>query len=369
MPRFIPTRYPSTVSTGLLGSLALLLCLPLTASDAAAQRPFDIYDPFYRSETARQMFFDGYALTAEVYYRRTGDLQPSSIPVDGETSPQDYQSVPSVADPLGLSFFFDYQLASQLNFRAILDAASGPTGRRITLSWLSLKYHRHLENDDYALRLAVDPTPDGQAGFPQVDAALIYTSALSPLLTSDFAVGIRRVRLGYEDLVVASSDPASEAASIAGLDVLPRIALDGDGNASGSTSQRPVSIYRRAIGWELHAMLNYNIYLDPAGSNIFVSLFGDVSSYDLVEVHREQRGRTNGYAGDAARQEKSPTPISPWSSSSYHGGVIWFRSGLSFARPSYRAVPFLAVPLGQWLPAEDDWPKASVHAGLQLTLR
>ena len=338
---------------------ALLLASSLVPRQLAAQRPFRIYDPFYRSETARRSFFDGYALTAEISYRRPGALQQTSIPVEGEDYQGDYQPA-GTADPIGLSFHLDYQLAKPLDLRAILDASSGPTGRRITLSWLALKYYRHLENADYALRFAVDPAPDGHAGFPQMDAAFIHTSALSPIVSSDFAIGMRRVRLGYQQLIMPES-PGSFALPGTEEEIAP----------PPPESEEPLqaTVYRRAIGLELHAMLNYSFHFDPARSNLFVALFGDLSSYDLIELRREYLPpEEQGDEALAARVAGTPQPVSPWSSE-YRGGVIWLRTGLSFNRPSYRAVPFLAIPLRQWMPEEGRWHRAAAHVGLQFMLR
>ena len=346
----------------LLGGFTLLLAVGPLARYASAQRPFDIYDPFYRSETAQRTFFDGYALTAEISYRRAGELQQTRLPVEGDDHPLEYQTA-TTSDPLGLSFHLDYQLASQFDLRAILDASSGPTGRRITLSWLALKYYRHIEQADYALRFAVDPTPDGRPGFPQVDGAFIYTSMFSPAVSSNFAIGMRRVHIGYEKLLVPEA-PSSESVS-----TLQQRLFHVDSLTASSSV--PTSVHRRAIGWELHAMLNYNFHFDPAGSNLFVALFGDLSSYDLLELQREHLPSSPADEESAATygaDNTSPQPISPWSST-YRGGVIWLRSGISFDRPSYRAVPFLALPLRQWMPDEGPWQQAAPHVGLQLMLR
>ena len=357
--RGLPRAAGKTVS---LSGFVLLFAVGPLARHASAQRPFDIYDPFYQSETAQRTFFDGYALTAEVSYRRAGELQQTRLPVEGEDYPLEYQTA-NTSDPLHLSFHLDYQLASQLDLRAILDASSGPTGRRITLSWLALKYYRHIDHADYALRFAVDPTPDGRPGFPQVDGAFIYTSMLSPTVSSNFAIGMRRVHIGYEKLLVPESPPDKRPSMI--QQRMFRI------DSLAISPSTPTSVYRRAIGWELHAMLNYNFHFDPAGSNFFVALFGDLSSYDLFEMQREHLSSSTAGGESTATygaDNTSPEPISPWSST-YRGGVVWLRSGISFDRPSYRAVPFLALPLRQWMPDEGPWRKVAPHVGLQLMLR
>ncbi|HEX7069279.1 MAG TPA: hypothetical protein VF190_00670, partial [Rhodothermales bacterium] len=60
-------------------SLACLVAL--AALPASAQAPFRVYDPFYRGESARRAFFDGYALTTEIAYRASGSIQ------DGRQTP------------------------------------------------------------------------------------------------------------------------------------------------------------------------------------------------------------------------------------------------------------------------------------------
>ena len=44
----------------------------------------------------------------------------------------------------------------------------------------------------------------------------------------------------------------------------------------------------RALGYEVHAMLSYNLLLDPAGSSVFVSVRGEGGSYSLFETSQRQ---------------------------------------------------------------------------------
>ena len=166
--------------------LWMVLCIPFSA---LAQRPFLLHDPLYRSEQPQRTFFGGYALTAEVSYRNAGALQGDGL-----------QAVE--ADPLGVSFRLDYQLASRIDLSAVIDAAGNTTRRGLSLSWLIFKYYERSEQSSMALRLAVDPSFDSRAGFPQIDVAWLSTSYLSPLSSTEFAFGIRRVRLGYEQWLI-----------------------------------------------------------------------------------------------------------------------------------------------------------------------
>lgn len=301
---------------------------------AAAQRPFRTSDPFYRNETARRDFFDRYALTGEVSYR-SGGAQEEGL---------------TAASDLAFRASFDYELFSRLDLGVIVEAVGGDGGRRVALSWLVLKYYHHLETSDYAFRVAVDPSSGGQVGFPQVDIAFLYTSLFTPLLSSDFALGVRRVNLGYVQFVPPERLPA-----------------DGPLYLRPQPSLR----FTRALGTELHLMLNYNLHFDPAGSNLFFGLLGEGSEYDVIETERPQGGlggdlvpigNAEGLDGSVSAVTETRTP--------FRGGVIWARAGLEFKRPSYQISPFMAVPLQQWQPDDDEqWPQARLHVGLQMMLR
>ena len=320
-------------SLGLL--LGLLFGLGLLPEDATAQRPFRLSDPFYRGETARRHFFDQYALTGEVSYRSAGTFQSDGVPAS--------------SSDLAFRFRFDYELARRLDLSAIFDAVGEAGARQLTMSWLVLKYYRYVEENhsDYAFRLAVDPSSNGRMGFPQVDLAFLYTSLLSPVLSTDFAIGMRRVNIGYAQFV--PPEPLSEG------DIFV-------------IRPRPTVLFTRALGTEGHVMMNYNLHFDPAGSNLFVDFLGEAGSYDLVEAPIE--ANTGGSiadlgAGEGAIQEESEERTS------YRGGVLWVRLGVEFNRPNYQLSPFLGAPMKQWTPdTEDgDWPQARLHFGFQLTLR
>ena len=309
---------------------ALLVGLAAT-SDVYAQRPFRMADPFYRSETARRAFYDRLAFTTELSYR--------PLPVTGS------DGVTAGADPLGLRFRLDYELGDNFDVSGIVDAFSVGNGRSLALSWVILKYYRYLDEADYAFRLAIDPASDGRAGFPQVDLAFLYTSFLSPLFSSDFALGVRRVNIGYFE-----TQPAPVQSD-----------LQGPYANVGSTI-----LSTRAYGTELHTMLNYNVHFDPAGSNVFATLLAEGGRYDLVETLLEPTGR--GPVGpvdnlDNTRMEGEA------SDGDFRGGVVWLRAGAEFNRPSYQAAPFIAAPLKQWSLGDEEPVVARLHIGVRFMVR
>ena len=299
---------------------------------AAAQRPLRVYDPFYRDETARRIFFDRYAFTAEVSYRPAGFIQG-----DGD--------IPSPnADPLALGLRFDYQLASSFDLSILMDAVGGISGRQLSINWVALKYYRTVETEDYAFRLAVDPSSDGRAGFPQMDLAFLYTSLVAPTVSTDFALGLRRVRIGYQQLVRVDAPPP---------DVNDPLV---------TTAPERELIRTRALGWEVHLMMTYNILFDPAGSNLFVTLLGEGGRYDLIEL-----GAVRGRAGPLGENDLGED--APRATTRFRGGVVWARTGLEIDRPSYQFAPYLAVPLQQWKPREGEWPRARLHIGVRFMIR
>lgn len=317
----------------LLG-LAVLVVLP----DAArAQRPFQFYDPFYRGETARRAFYDGYAVTAEVSYRPAGSLQ------DGRQT--------FTRDWLGLAFQLNYQLLPQIDLAGYVDAAASDAGRSLTLSWVALKYYNTVENTDYAFRLAVDPSLDGRVGFPQMDAAFISTTLLSPSLSSDYALGMRRIRKGYQQIVLSPDGEAEVPRPYVGSEVL----------------------FTRAMGWEVHFMMQYAYLLGAARSNVFGSLLFHGGEYELLETSLSDPAPATSPAsltGDAPPETDAPEDDG---AVGYRGGVVWLRTGVEYNRPAYQVLPFVSVPLKQWIPAFDDDrqnpPAARISAGFRFTLR
>ena len=304
--------------------VVVMLLLTVAAQDTHAQRPFLVYDPFYNSETARRVFFDGYSVTTDISCCTFGDsLQTAGGP----------NSAGLFGLPLGVGFHFNYQLARQLDIGAVVDAAGSNSGRSLSISWLSMKYYWTNDNADYAFRLAVDPSTDWQVGFPQLDLAFLSTTLLAPMLSNDFAIGARRIRMGYQRWISAAD----------GRDI----------------------VFTRALGYEVHAMLSYNLLIDPGGSNVFLSVRGEGGSYSLFETSQRevQTGAGASKAGGTAGAE-TPT----WKTD-YRGGVVWIRGGVSFSRPSYIVAPFVSIPVQQWHPEDESHTHADLHAGLRVMLR
>ncbi len=318
----------------MIGLLGLILCCGAHPFSAAAQRPFLSVDPFYRGETARRAFFDGYALSGQIAYRPTGATAAR------EGTPR------AGVDPLGLTFRFDYQLASQLDLGAILDASGGRNGRALSVSWVVLKYYDYAEGTDIAFRLAVDPASDGLVGFPQMDVALLTTSLLTPFITNDLAVGMRRVRMGYERWVRSDSDEKATA------DYAPAPGPDFD------------VVYTRVMGWELHLMTSYKYHFDPAGSYISFSLLAEGGEYELYEASRSDEAP--GAAGPAGAGEAASEPAL---TTTFQSGVLWLRSGIEYSRPSYQVNPFIGIPVVQWISTDEEGVRARLNAGLRLTIR
>jgi hypothetical protein len=292
---------------------------------AAAQRPVQTFDPFYRGETAIRSFYDQYAVTAELSYRPTGLFQNNSS-----------VSSPALgANPIGLNLRFDYQLSSRLDLGAFVDATGSAAGRTLGLSWVTLKYFKHQEGTDYAIRLALDPSSDGRSGFPQADLGFLYTSTLSSFVTSDFVIGIRRVQIGFQEIIPSIPVPINPGDPIV--------------KAPGASNDL---LRGRARGWEVHASWSYNILFDPAGSNMFFSMMAEGGAYDMLE-----------WIVDAE------SDVDNRSLTVYRGGTIWVSSGIEIERPSYQFAPFLSIPFRQWAPSEGEWPTSKVRLGLRLMLR
>lgn len=321
MARRALSTYLSMPLRGFDPSLVWLavIVVAFTPGSADAQRPFRTYESFYRSETARRQFYDRYAFTGEVAYRPAGSVQTDAV------------SAP-VVDPFGMNFRFDYQLTSSLDLGVVVDASGGFAGRSLSLSWITVQYYRTVELSDYAFRLAVDPASDGRTGFPQVDVAFLYTDFLSAELTSDYAIGMRRVRIGYEQLVE----------------------LPPTGENNLGVPEFGVA-FTRALGWELNGMMRYNALFDPAGSSIFFSALGQAGSYELIDATPDETAAADEDSGANVKVTR--------------GGIIWVRSGMKFARPSYEFSPFLGLPVKQWAPSDDSWPRSRLQVGARLMIR
>lgn len=312
--------------------LAALVAL-LVPGAAEAQRPFEVLDPFYQEESARRAFYDGLALSGEVNYRSAGPFR--------QNAEADQRG------PLGLSFRVDYTLTPQIDVSGIFDVSGGLVsqlgGGPVRLSWIVVKPYWHNENTDYAVRIAVDPVNEGGLGFRQTDIAFVSTSNLSPLISSDFAIGLRQAHVGYE-----------------------RLQVDEEGGTLGAavTSADPAFVRTRAIGKEIHVMWGHSLHFDPAGSNFFLTLLGEAMDYDLVASRPfdEDEGANEETAEESEQR------------SSYRGGVGWVRGGFELSRPGYQFSPYASVPMVTWVDAEgetDTWgPRfQNLRFGLRLTLR
>jgi hypothetical protein len=315
------------------GGMLLLLGTGLSGP-AAAQAPAQLNDGLYQSETARRSFFDGYAVGTELFCcART--LKQESGPASSGL----------FGLPLGLRFHLNYALGDRLDLGAVLNASGSTTGRTLAVDWILLKFYQASENDSYAFRLAVDPSVDGMLGFPQIDVALLTSSLLSPFVVANYAIGLRRVRTGYERWTpLEEAEPQPNAALIA-ADPPPRFEIT----------------YQQAFGWELHLLMSYALLLNPARSNVFVGLTGTARYYNLMESARETRTVTEG-AGKRGAEEATV-----WERT-YNGGIVWAQGGLEYNRPSYQLSPFVGLPLLFWS-SETEEAAPRVQAGLRLTLR
>ncbi|MFT4603967.1 MAG: hypothetical protein ACI9W4_000685 [Rhodothermales bacterium] len=313
-------RLPRILST--LGIQRLMLAIVALAAVGAqrvdAQRPIRVFDPFYQDEIARRGFHDRYAVTGELIYRPSGLLSDQSLAT-------------AAGEALGVNLRVDYQLAEYLDVGMHLDASNSGIGSAPSLRWLSLKYYRVDEFTDYAVRFAVDPVAQGISGFPQMDLAFLYGSPSSPIVRTDYAMGIRRVQIGIQELMAVVPAP-----------------IDPDDPIVTPASDRTV-VRTHAFGWEVHMSARYSVVFDPAGSSLYVSLLGEGGSYDLVEW-------------DVATPDLRET-------SEFNGGVIWASTGLQFDRPTYRFGPYLSVPVSQWAPRDGEWPHRRTRVGFRLTFR
>jgi hypothetical protein len=278
----------------------------LTAPGASAQGVRTL-DPFYQGESARRDFYGGLAVSGEVAYRTADLLRPGS----GPAAPND----------LALSVQLDYALLPQVDVAAVIDLSGGigrgPTG----LSWVVVKPYWFNEDTDYAVRLAVDPASEGGLGFRQTDVAFLSSTTYGPALTSDFVIGLRRVRTGY------TLDPEAGLGGELGapLDGPVGPGPEGPGGVAAALAAEDGV---RVIGREIHATWGYNVLFDPAGSHVAVALLAEAGDYRLIPT---------GAAAAAGEGEER-----------VRSGIGWLRAGLEFSRPAYQISPFLAVPLVTW---------------------
>ena len=173
---------PSVRSAFRLGVVAFLGATA-GALPAAAQGGFQTLDPFYRGETTRRAFEGEFAVSAEAAVR-DADLLGVADP-----------GTPT--SPLAFSGRLDYALLPQVDLSLVADLTGGVGRGPMGLSWVVVKPYWRNDMTDYAVRVAVDPASEGGLGFRQTDVAFLSTTMLSPEVSTDVALGIRRVRTGY----------------------------------------------------------------------------------------------------------------------------------------------------------------------------
>lgn len=318
---------------------AALVCFALAsgALAPASAQGFQTLDPFYGGETARRGFYDGLALSGEVGYRG-GDLLGLSEP-----------GAPS-GGGVAVMGRIDYAILPQVDLSAVADLSGGVGRGPLGLSWIVIKPHWHNELTDYAVRVAVDPASEGGLGFRQTDAAFLSSTALSPEVTTDFAVGIRRVRTGYTDASAFDAVDGEPPLFPADDDDTPtQVILGGVGSALLADGERV-----RLVGQELRAMLGYNVVFDPAGSRLILGLVGEAGDYARITS-----GDEDGEA-DLSQRIRS--------------GIGWARLGVEFSRPSYQLAPYVSLPIVTWADVGGEsvrhGPRPDkVRFGLRATLR
>jgi len=293
-----------------LAILLLLVGLSCMTSGVLAQRPFASNDPFYRNESPRRSFYDGYAVSGEVTYQSNG------------------QAISRSSSNLGLLVQLDYGLGSQFDLSAVVNFAGGTEGQRLDLTWVALKHLWHVDGADMALRLAFEPRPpsNGGLGFRQTDLAFLYSKTLSAQVGTQMAAGVRYVRTGYRGGWAV--DAGTPLAGIA---------------------------YTEATGIEARVKIGYDLIFDPARSHVSLALDYEAGTYDLLErVIVTESASDNADLGE------------------FRGHVLWVRTGLHWHRPTYQIVPTVSVPLmtGKTGVGPDlgKGPRF-INLGLRLTLR
>ena len=303
----------------------MMLALWMLPAMAVAQAGFQTLDPFYQDESARRDFFGGIAVSGEIGYRTTSLLQPGSDATTGLGS-------------VAASAQLDYALMRQVDVSAILDLTGGVGQGSVGLSWLVVKPYWHNDGTDYAIRIAVDPASEGSLGFRQTDVAFLSTSANSPNLISTFAIGVRRVRAGYD------TRPAE-------------VGMGGDPPIGTSADLFANAQRIRVIGRELHASWGYNFLFDPAGSRVAVTLLGEAGDYTVLRPVVGSQLAIEGESEDRIRS-----------------GMVWLRAGVELSRPSYQLAPYVSVPIVTWANVEGEevrhGPRPDkAQFGLRVTLR
>lgn len=296
MDRLFPSRLARCS-----GLFTVLVLGAMMAPEAQAQGSFQTLDPFYGGESARPTFFDGLAVSGEITFRE-GDLLGLSQPG-------------APVNDLQIGARLDYAILPQVDLSAVADLSGATRNGPLGLSWIVVKPYWRNENTDYAVRVAVDPASEGGLGFRQTDVAFLSSTALSPEVTTDFALGVRQVRTGF----------------VEGEDAENALRPIGNGeNIPTSFSSLALAQDRvRLIGQEIRGAWGYNVIFDPAGSRVLGALIAEAGDYALVR-------------SDDAASEGSSTP------ERIRSGIGWARMGVEFNRPSYVLAPYVSVPMVTW---------------------
>ncbi len=318
--------------TAICGAFVALALGPTTV---AAQGTFQTLDPSYGGETARRGFYDGFALSGEAAYR-DGDLLGLSEP--GTLAPSD----------LSLSARLDYALLPQLDLALVADLTGAAQNGRLGMSWVVLKPYWHNEATDYAVRVAVDPVSEGGLGFRQTDVAFLSTTSLSPSVTSDLSIGVRRLRAGYSDAAIDVTESASTG----------EVTLAVARLATENTPERT-----RIVGQSLRASWGYNVLFDPAGSRFAFGILAEAGDFTVVRTRQtvpEDAGLVPDNTEDPSDQIRS--------------GIGWIRAGVEFSRPAYQLAPFVSVPVLTWADVQGTEVRhgprfQKLRVGLRVTLR
>ncbi len=318
----------------LRGALAAALGVALAAAAGAQSGGFETLDPAYGGETARRGFYGGFALSGEAAY------QDADIGATGAAS----------GSNLSLSARLDYALLPQVDLALVADLTGGVQDGPLGLSWVVVKPYWHNEMTDYAVRVAIDPANEGGLGFRQTDVTFLSTTSLSPVVTSDLSVGLRRVRTGYtplgEEDLPGATEPTTEALYMA------RVILT-------EPTERA-----RLVGQEIRGSWGYNVLFDPAGSRFALGLVAEAGDYAIVRTRLNVDPLA---AGDGAVAEET-------GSDRIRVGTGWIRAGMEFSRPSYQVAPFVSLPVVRWsdkeVGPELEGPRVQrFKFGLRLTLR
>ncbi len=322
---------------GALSAALVLAGVGLAAPAGAQGGGFETLDPAYGGETARRGFYGGFALSGEASY------QDAEVGATGAAAGSD----------LSLSARLDYALLPQVDLALVADLTGGVQNGPLGLSWVVVKPYWHNEMTDYALRVAIDPASEGGLGFRQTDVTFLSTTALTPNVTSDLSVGLRRVRTGYTPLdeqdLPGAAEPTADVFSVAQI-------------VAAEPTERA-----RLVGQEIRGSWGYNVLFDPAGSRFALGLVAEAGDYAIVHTRFNMDPLVGG--GEAVADEEDQS-----NADRIRVGTGWVRAGLEFSRPSYQVAPFVSLPVVRWsdneVGPELEGPRVQrFKFGLRLTLR